>query len=189
MSRVNHSCDENADHQYIRIAGKGYKVLMAVKDIAAGEEITIAYVSWKETASDALDSARCSLLLKGKWGIQCPQDCVCRSPVETALVSKARLVDAQLFELGSARRIEEGMAAGRTLLKLHAELRSCPASVSRNMYDLFQIGALKKATQREASMYIRKCYDICVAIGTEKSDQSKAYKKWVDRPETHRNWC
>ena len=104
-------------------------------------------------------------------------------------MSKARSLDAQLFALGSARRIDEAMAAGQALLKLHAALRSCPASVCRTMYDLFQIGALKKATQREAAMYVRECYNICVAIGNERSDTSKAYKNWVDRPETHRNWC
>jgi hypothetical protein len=96
IARVNHSCSPNAAY----ILDKKLKVgiLFAERDIKAGEEITISYVSFKNF-SQKLSAKKIRMKLKKKWNIDCPADCDCRNAAKWDQFVKARDMDQRYVKV------------------------------------------------------------------------------------------
>ena len=149
-ARVNHSCQPNSGIGYDEVAR--VRVLLAQKDIQAGEEICIIYselanfeknfqldVSPKEipkyhtavrqkyglTKADHPDELEFGMIqwsMEYSWGIKCPPDCFCKNPHVKKLVMEGRRCSKEMLKLGSKGRIEDALKAGDRLLEIEKEL-------------------------------------------------------------------
>jgi hypothetical protein len=187
MSRVNHSCDENAYHQYARVGKIDYKILLASRDIKAGDEITIQYSPWNALNSSAIDPKSRIMLLHHKWGIDCPSDCVCKT-ADYALIERARQLDASIMDHASSLRLTEALVAVTKLLKVKESLNASLPELTRTLYDGFQLGIAKQSLQGQAFLFVRRKYEMEVIIGTKKCESALKVQEWLEHPETHPNW-
>ncbi len=96
IARVNHSCMPNA--AYILDEKLKVGILFAEKDIKAGEEITISYISFKNL-SLKLSAEKFRQELKKKWAIDCPADCDCRDTKKWQHFVKARSIDKRYVKV------------------------------------------------------------------------------------------
>lgn len=94
LSRVNHSCDPNAAHWYD--ATYGVKVLSAVRDIEEGEEICFSYIGFNDVGCD-MTAEMSRWFLEGKWGIKCPESCLCRNNNALERIREARELDHDIM--------------------------------------------------------------------------------------------
>jgi hypothetical protein len=100
LSRVNHRCDNNADHYFIPHAGRSNGVcsLFATKAIQVNEQIFISYV---QRLSPGMTIQEHASRLHVQYGITCNSDCVCKSAVYRKNILKANALDASIMALGS----------------------------------------------------------------------------------------
>jgi hypothetical protein len=96
IARVNHSCSPNASY----ILDEKFKVgiLFAERDIIAGEEITVSYISFKNL-SQKLSAESFRQELNKKWAIDCPAECDCRDTGKWQQYVKARAMDQQYVQV------------------------------------------------------------------------------------------
>jgi hypothetical protein len=142
-SRFNHACDPNACHFFE--SGSGVKVFMAEREIQVGEEIVFSYFSIDDiskTEAAFCDPAFRRSMLKKKWGITCPPDCICYDKKRRKLVQEARELDGLIFERASAADSKGALQAARQLIKLEETLRLSIITRTRTYYDAFQVSTL-----------------------------------------------
>ena len=96
IARVNHSCSPNA--AYVLDDKLKVGILFAERDITAGEEITVSYISFKNL-SQKLSAEKFREELKMKWAIDCPAECNCRDTGKWQQFVKARAMDQQYVQV------------------------------------------------------------------------------------------
>ncbi|KAI9029158.1 hypothetical protein DFJ74DRAFT_477675 [Hyaloraphidium curvatum] len=153
LSRANHACWPNAVHWFSE--EHGVKILMSLKPITAGEEITISYTGALNAEPVGLGIEASRMILEVKWGIRCPADCACRRPELVAEIERCRHLDEEIARLGRMFRSDEALVAVEGLLSAIDKLGFGMVSRRRALYDGFQIAAARKSTVEEAKRYAR----------------------------------
>jgi hypothetical protein len=147
MSRVNHACAPNAAHTYESVSKA--VILVALRAIRAGDEITFAY---SDVLSSSTDSATRSVpdhvaKLRLTWNIVCPAHCACRDKRMHALTLQAKRLDWIGLRAVKAGLVQRALDAANELLELQRTvLMSPPNDVNRTLHDAFQAAVSTQAT-------------------------------------------
>ena len=159
LSRVNHSCAPNA--QKVADDDAGVNVVSLLRDVRAGEEVTIAYLPCDDPSGDR-EPAASREILREHWGIECAADCRCRDEGLAARVAEARALDARIFELGGRCDVAGAVGAAQRLLALYDEMGLPPLhqARSRTLFDAFQVAVMDRARVEEAEAFLRLALDI-----------------------------
>ena len=187
LSRVNHSCDPNA--QKVADDDLGVNVVCALRSIRAGEEVTIAYLPCDDpTVEREPEEARAILLQH--WGIACPADCRCRNEALAALVARARALDARILALGGRCDVGGAVAAAEELMSLYDEMGLSPLHMARarTLYDAFQVAVMNRARAPEAAAFLRRALDIHARCYHPDSSPVTDYERLVREPSSHANY-
>jgi len=166
MSRINHECMPNADHQFLH--HRGVKILVASRVIRKGEQMTISY-----TASfKPRDARRAHLAHYYSFNCNCS---VCNDPTLERKLNRAHELDERILQLASSGNVEAAMRNGRALLQIYNELSFSSWLYQRSYYDLFQVAITKKRTVSEGRKYIRLAYEAVLAYTSD--DQHPEVKR------------
>lgn len=179
MSRMNHHCLGNADHQYI--PHRGVKIAVANRDIAAGEEVTISYIAYAPR-----DQRRARLAFD--YGIDCTCS-VCQDSELEMQLARAKELDDEIMETASSGKIEVALRKGVALLRIYDELQFSSWSYQRTYYDLFQVAITKKKYVEKGRRFIRQAYEALLAYtGDEHHPNVQRFKALIASPQDHRNY-
>ena len=179
MSRVNHDCLANADHQFVQ--HRGVKILVASRAIRRGEEETISYVGIYETRVQR----QMRLCV---YDFQCNCIACTDSDLEVKLAS-LRDLDASIMDLGSRGNIEAAMRKGRKLIQVYDELRFSSWLYQRTYYDLFQVAITKRKFLSEGIKYIKLAYAaVRTYTGDDLHPDVERMKFLSENPSSHRNY-
>jgi hypothetical protein len=179
MSRVNHHCLGNADHQYLQ--HRDVKILVASRDINEGEEVTFAYVVDKPRTE-----RRKQLTRNYTFTCRCS---VCTDPVLEAKLSESRELDDAILRMGGDGRIDLAIRKGLRLIAIYDEIGASSWLYQRTYYDLFQVAITKRNYVKDGKKYIRKAYEAVLAYTQDESDPSvQQMKRFMQSPESHRNY-
>ena len=189
MSRVNHSCDPNSEHMYVNT----YKVqvLVALREIKKGEEICFSYASHDNIGDyNELTAERCRELLRGKWGIECSRNCICHDKARLKLVAKARKLDNKIVKFARLGDSDSAMDYVKQKAEILQSLgvSDYSAMTMRNCYDGFQIGIMALHTISIAKQFLLQALKVSIAFYGEDHQHTKDWKKYLDKPECHRNF-
>ena len=187
LSRVNHDCDPNA----MKVADddRGVNVVVALRDIRAGEEVTIAYLPCDDPSTDREpDEARA--ILRQHWLIECPSACRCRDEALAARVARARALDARIFELGGRCDVAGAVAAAHELLALFDEagLPRLHMARARTLFDAFQVAVMQRARAAEAAGFLRRALEIHARCFHPTSAGVADYERLARDPSQHANY-
>ncbi|KAG6019655.1 hypothetical protein E4U40_006809 [Claviceps sp. LM458 group G5] len=161
-----------------------HETIHAIRDIAAGEEITIAYIP-------SGSSAERRRHLKEKFGFDCACE-MCVLPAADIQASNGRRAEMENHDRAIAnplrmmRQPEKSLAHCRSMLKLLDE--EYPASTTilhvRAYYDAFQI-CIAHGDQARASIFAERSYEMSVVCRGEDSPETKNMKPFVLNPTKH----
>lgn len=184
ISRANHDCNANADHWY----DKTFKVviLFAHRDIAEGEEITINYQLFNDISCNV--SAELSrMVLHNKWGIICPNNCICYDKEIQKVIDRSRLIDAKIMTLAFGHS-QQALDYVTELLSNHGTIKSSLLNKTRSLYDGFQVAIMQKKSLSAAKPYIQELYAIQSAIMSPDSAEVKRTEGLMNDMSTHPNY-
>ena len=180
MSRLNHSCISNTNHWYEPYLKS--KVLFACRDIAKGEELTIAY--------NPEPTNKQYLLSHYRFVCTCE---ACSNPEIAAKVKEIKELDNEILMLGMQMKSDKAIRAGERLLKLYDELHWPTQSYVRTCYDIFQVAIMRRATLKEGVRYMQlglameqKHYE--GLNEPERLGSIARYDSYIKHPESHRNY-
>lgn len=180
LSRINHNCLGNAEHMYLD--HRGMKILVACRPIAAGEEITISYVDFRNQPEN-----RQTRLFTG-YRFRCRCSACTVGEIDADLLNMARL-DHEIFQAGSMGMVEVALKKGASLLKLCEKYDMSSLHYFRVYFDMFQMAVTKRKTLSLAKSHIRKAYkaalDFC---HDEACGEVLQLKPLIDSPQLHRNY-
>ncbi|KAG6199377.1 hypothetical protein E4U10_005045 [Claviceps purpurea] len=179
---INNACRPNCQQTWNQEVK--HETIHAIRDIAAGEEITIAYIPGGS-------SAERRHYLKEKFGF----DCACEMCVLSAAdiqASNGRRAEIENHDRAIAnplrmmRQPEKSLAHCRSMLKLlDEEYPACTTSLrARAYYDAFQI-CIAHGDQARASIFAEKSYEMSVVCQGEDSPETKNMKSFVLDPTKH----
>jgi len=166
FSRVNHSCQPNAD--YVLDEATGVIILFALKNIQCGDEICINYWPFvdldfnRKTAklSPEEEFASVQNYLANRYGIICPEDCYCRDSNARRLVLEGRKFHTEMSVLVGRGRIEEALEFGEKLLGIHRLLNVSIVEQFETEYHCYQIAKLGGETlESRAKKYLQNVHD------------------------------
>ena len=180
-SRINHACSPNCQHTWN--ANRGEETIHAVRDLAEGEEITIAY-------SETGPSKQRRIRLKEEFNFECMCS-LCSLPENELLRSDERLEEIQRLD----ERIGDGfhlMSQPRQhlqwvhslLLLLDAENIS-DARLPRAYYDAFQT-VIAQGDQARAKVFAERAYEARRYCEGEDSETALFVKQLAADPRGHR---
>jgi hypothetical protein len=184
VARLNHSCRPNAQHAWD--AARGRETVHAVRDVAAGEELTLSYHNGGQASGER------QAALRQFFGFACAC-AACARPAAELAASDARLRDAQALDarIGDARRVRDRPADAlrdcRDLLRVYGLEDIRDLRVPRLYYDAFQIAAMHADAAR-ASVFAesaRRTREICEGAD---SDEVVNLRKLAEKPQTFENW-
>jgi hypothetical protein len=179
MSRVNHHCLGNSDHQYLH--HRDARILVASCDINEGEEVTFAYIGNKTR-----DARRSQLMMTYAFICSCS---VCTDPGLEAKLSESRELDDAIPRMGGDGRIELAIRKGRRLTAIYDEIGASSWLYHRTYYDLFQVAITKSRYVTDGKEYIRQAYEAVLAYTQDENDPSVGQMKgFMQSPESHRNY-
>ncbi|KAI0965166.1 hypothetical protein F4678DRAFT_453665, partial [Xylaria arbuscula] len=182
ISRINHSCLPNCSNSWNDETN--CETIHAIKDILAGEELTISY-DLGDTAS--LRQAR----LQSNFGFNCQCE-LCTLPPEELQTSDRRRRQIQQLDQkigdGSAMMTKPlvSLQASQALLKVLIEeygSHDMPL-IPRVYYDAFQI-VISHGDQARAKVFAERSYKTRVACEGEDSPASKKAKALMQNPSSH----
>jgi hypothetical protein len=128
-------------------------------------------------------------MLQAKWGIECPENCFCYDNGVAELVEKAKQLDAKIIERGSHRRFSDALETVEKLLEICDLTKNSWINRKRTYYDGFQMAIARKRTMTLGREYMKKVYDIQVAIFSPKSAETLRYAEpLLKDPSKHRNY-
>jgi hypothetical protein len=128
--RVGHSCSPNASFIFDKTSR--VVVVFADRDIKAGEEITMDYVSQYPPVNDV------PKVLKEDYGIECPEGCVCRDPVRLQRIHEADEMDKAVLRLVKEGKFLDAYEMAKKLLDLYDALEAPLLVTYRTRYFIFQ---------------------------------------------------
>ena len=185
ISRVNHSCRENAFHYWDRTFK--VKILFSEREIQEGEEICFSYKNHTDiSAGVSFEYGRSILNLK--WGIRCPPTCLCYDHEAEKIKNKCFQLDKDIMDLAVHGQVEKALTKAKSLLKYEEENGYSWCSKKRTLYDAFQVAIMKKKTLKEGEEYIRKVCEIMHRILHPDSEDCRKYDTYAKTPSSHRNY-
>ena len=182
---INHSCLPNSHHSWNSDAK--CETVHAIRDIKAGEEITISYDTGGP--SDFRQEH-----LRASFGFSC--NCsICSLPSLELQNSDTRRRQIQHLDnaIGNSDRVmnrpDECLADCRSLSRiLEEEYRgSAIVLVARLYYDAFQI-SITHGDQARAKIFAQRGYEMRVICEGEDSPETQKMKGLMDKPTGHRNF-
>jgi len=193
ISRVNHSCDPNAGHNYCETSR--VEILYATRDIQAGEEICFNYRSCNNisperqmaNADPDTEAALTKLLLKKSWDIVCPDDCFCNDKTIRELVIKGRKLAVDMEYFADHMKPKMALKLAKELFVIQDQIHSAWIAKANIRYLAFQIATMSRATLEEAHEHIRFVHDVYSAVCPYSKDTRK-YEKEMNHPETAMNY-
>lgn len=156
LSRANHACHNNADHWFDQT--HAVKVLLATRDIKAGDEICINYAAFNDPAT-SLTAQAARTILSIKWGIVCGSDCYCRNAQVARRIAKMRELDREIASLITSNPVL-ALTKAKKLLSMLEEDQAPAMSLRRTLYDAFQVAVLKRKTLPEARDFARRTSEV-----------------------------
>ncbi|KAG5957479.1 hypothetical protein E4U58_005978 [Claviceps cyperi] len=179
---INHACRPNCQQTWNQEAK--HETIHAIRDIAAGEEITIAYIP----SGSSTERRR---YLKEKFGFDCACE-MCVLPAADIQASNGRRAEMENHDRAIANPLqmmtqpEKSLAHCRSMLRLLYE--EYPASTTslhtRAYFDAFQI-CIAHGDQTRASIFAEKSYEMSVVYQGEDSPETKKMKSFVLHPSKH----
>ncbi|KAG5973099.1 hypothetical protein E4U56_005299 [Claviceps arundinis] len=179
---INNACRPNCQQTWNQEAK--HETIHAIRDIAAGEEITIAYIP-------SSSSAQRRHYLKEKFRFDCACE-MCVLPAADIQASDDRRAEMESHDRTIANPLqmmtqpEKSLAHCRSMLKLlDEEYPACTTSLhTRAYYDAFQI-CIAHGDQARASIFAEKSYEMSVVCQGEDSPSTKKMKSFVMHPSKH----
>ncbi|KAI9675678.1 MAG: hypothetical protein M1817_001045 [Caeruleum heppii] len=177
--RINHGCLPNAQHTWN--SNKGYETIHAVKEIVAGEEVTIMY------AEGPSQLRRLKLKTKFRFDCACA---LCQLPLQERRASDQRLEEiTRLDELiGDGHQIVANptgcLANVRRLLRLLHEENITDSRVPRAYYDAFQI-AIAHGDQARAKSFAERAFKLRLQCEGDDSPEVSRLKALSTSPQNH----
>ncbi|KAG6113395.1 hypothetical protein E4U31_000945 [Claviceps sp. LM219 group G6] len=179
---INNACRPNCQQTWNQ--EEKHETIHAIRDIAAGEEITIAYIP-------SGSSAQRRHYLKEKFGFDCACE-MCVLPTADIQASNGRRAEMENHDRAIANPLqmmaqpEKSLAHCRSMLKLlDEEYPACTTSLhTRAYYDAFQI-CVAHGDQARASIFAEKSYEMSVVCQGEDSPETKNMKPFVLHPSKH----
>ena len=182
LSRINHHCLGNADHQFM--AHRGVKLLVAARSIKKGDEITISYLGSYKPKHERIKK------LQGYPYKFCCKCSLCTgNPELEAKFAKTKELDNSILEVGGSGKIEMAMRKGRALIAIYDELQFSTWLYQRTYYDLFQVAVTKKKYGKDARRFVKLAHDtVLTYTKDEQHPQVLRYKDLMEAPQNHRNY-
>ncbi|KAG6004958.1 hypothetical protein E4U21_000581 [Claviceps maximensis] len=182
VSLINHSCRPNCGHSWDSEAE--HETIYAIRDIVAGEEITITYLEGGSHAERAES-------LNVSFGFACSCE-LCRLSTAELRASDDRRARMKLLDraieipLRIASQPRECLQDCRSLLGLLDEEYSGSATAlhARTYYDAFQI-CIAHGDQARARIFAERSYAVNVLCGGEGNPETKSVKALALRPGDH----
>lgn len=169
ISRANHSCYPNACHNYDEKAK--VEILFAQREIQAGEEICISYLSFANINAERMfarlapeEEFRMIKVQLKLRGVVCPADCFCNDSKIRSLVIQARGMHNEIDRLAAYQRPACALKIVQNLLDIQEQIGSSLISKANTHYTAFQIAVMSSKTLPQASRHIKYVHDIYNAI-------------------------
>jgi hypothetical protein len=159
ISRINHDCRPNTQHTWNSSIKQ--ETIHAIRDIKAGEEITISY-----NLGGPRQLRRERMKEEFKFDCACS---LCAPPVEGLQESDDREIRMQLLDdaIGDADRLMASLGRALAdcleLLQLYKSEAITDARVARVCYDAFQV-CVTHGDQARASIFARMAYETRVYL-------------------------
>ncbi|KAF2668075.1 SET domain-containing protein [Microthyrium microscopicum] len=181
-SLINSSCIPNAHNNWN--GEMEHETIHAIRDIEAGEEITISY-------NDGSTFSARQTSLKASFGFQCKCR-TCLFPPSLLEASDRRRqtierLDGNIMVLASTRgKRTECLKACKDMVQLLEEEFSDAAVVlnARVYYDAFQV-SVANCDEARASIFAQKAYEARVICEGEDSPETQKMKRYSMRPASH----
>lgn len=181
-SRINHSCKHNAQNTWNSELGQ--ITIHAIRDVEAGEEITISYLAVSATYVAA------QAQLRSVFGFTCACE-RCSLPEAERDRSDVRLQRISYLEeqLGDGFGILATPLAylrhAHEMKRLMDEEGIQDARVARLYYDAFQI-AIANGDEARAKVFAERAYAVRVITEGHNSPDAARMKAFAERPAAHR---
>lgn len=180
MSRINHDCLGNSEHFYVE--NHKVKILLASRDIRAGEEITFSYIG---------DSPSMKSFLVMKWGFNCSCP-TCQNPFAQDMLQEVAALDKQIIQMGQNGNVPGAINAAKRLIWLYDQLGTCALMYSRTYYDLFSLNVCQRSTLNKAKEYIKRAYEAECAVYYPCADDAcgsiEKYREYMENITSHHNY-
>jgi SET domain len=177
MSRVNHDCIGNCMHHFRE--DQGLKLLVASREIAAGEEITFTYLHGPRSVRRAM--------LRAKFEFDCTCEACSNAALNAKLERNLQLND-KVLELARSGRGNDAVRAGEALLALYDELGESDKLRVATYYDLFQISIGKQSTLAKGQWYARRAAELAEQFYGANHSEAQRFAALAEHPEQHRNY-
>lgn len=181
LARVNHSCLGNSEPLFNESIGPGWQVLVAAREICAGEEITFCY-------APMMDAAARHAYLRNVYGFSC----VCHACMQPELREKIAAVEErkrEIMVLAERREtVDAAVAKGYEQVELLRGLQCSSRCLARVYYDLFQVAVSKRGNAKVSAQLAACALEHRVAFVGEEDEEASRYKLFANRPQAHRNY-
>ncbi|KAJ2990352.1 hypothetical protein NUW58_g2994 [Xylaria curta] len=179
---INHSCLSNCHNSWN--SETQHETIHAIKDILAGEELTIAY-------DKGIPTAARQGFLRSSFGFDCRCElCTCPLPEQQASDDRRRQIQLLDEQVGDSYTVTTNptvsLQACHTLLKVLLDEygTSGMALVARLYYDAFQI-AITHGDQARAKVFAERAYKARVACEGEDNPVTKRINGFMKNPASH----
>ena len=180
ISRVNHDCIGNSMHSYNKDIG--VNLLVANHAIEIDTEVTFSYYPHAES-----QRARVTRLFS-VWGFRC-SCAACRDEALAAKLDRLARLDDVIIRLGGQGKVEQGLRAGRQLIRLYDELRASPNLYSRTYYEMYQIAISSPKHYSSAVAFIKLSHtNAKIYFGIDCEDV-RIKARYVADPRSHEMHC
>ena len=190
-SRLNHSCDPNV-HCW-QVERTSITVIYSSKPIRTGDEICFNYHSiWAHLSEDKESLQRSllenSLKFQTKWGIICPNDCICKDPNIVPVIAEYSRLLKTAVKSGLQGDFQVSLAASKEKLQLfttHPRLFQNLDMKLGNLYDMIHLAILlnTKKSINEATAFIKEFNEIIAQLEFPDSVKSIRYKMFLNNPQ------
>eukprot|EP00026_Physarum_polycephalum_P012085 Phypoly_transcript_12356.p1 GENE.Phypoly_transcript_12356~~Phypoly_transcript_12356.p1 ORF type:complete len:347 (+),score=35.40 Phypoly_transcript_12356:42-1043(+) len=180
FSRINHSCTPNSNHYFNPALGK--ETVHAVKDIAAGEEVTTTYIDLLSSRKQR----RKILEQKFNFLCECPACSVPAAEQSDNRRTEANKLHKEIPDV--ARRNWRGVVkmVNRAVALLTEE--GCAEIYTAGLYyDAYQVCAAG-GQLKEAREFVGKALEAAKIYRGENSEIVRKYKVYVANPRQHPSW-
>ncbi|KAM0252572.1 hypothetical protein ACHAQJ_007655 [Trichoderma viride] len=180
-SRINHSCQHNAQNTWN--ANLGRITIHALRDIEEGQEITISYLG------STMEYAERQRLLKEKFHFDCGCE-LCSATLAQRKESdirlrKMQLIDDALGSLGDAMsEYKAALHLAHTMFRLFKAEGVWDARIPRAYYDAFQI-AIANGDETRAKVFAERAHAVRVIIEGDDSPEVARSAQFINRPSKH----
>lgn len=185
ISRTNHSCIPNTHHSWN--SNLGSETIHAIRDICAGEEITISY-------DDGKPSLERWSHLEQSFGFKCQCElCTSTSGLIRVSDTRRRMITSLDNAIGDSNRVlskpEDCLSDCRLLIRsLREEYGGfSEALLARAYYDAFQI-CITHADQARAAIFAERAYQARIICEGKDSPETIRMKSLMEEPSSHRNF-